>query len=587
MGEGEAAAFPLLFFWNGRGLITQSKTIFLLLLLILGYAQTANSIESVSPEKEEVLRFYLNSLANPDPAIQEEALLRLGDLGDHASFPFLNALHEGALHSLIKPDGNFQLVILQSLIERDGEEKSYLIDPLSLETIKEWDELDLDNEEELEYISVQTSTGREILRTTLNRLKLFDSLMTVRRSAATKIGNTGDVSSLIFLERALEEEKDKWVRHAIHEAIDQLNLSDPDPRTRKNAANHLGEIKGLQALPQLKSLLTEDPVEPNEDVRQAIQGAIKRIEDFQGLQSIVGVAFNGLSLGSILFLMGLGLAITFGLMGVINMAHGEMMMIGAYTAFVLQGFFGTFLPASMLDFYFIVALPCAFVATGAVGLFLEKSVIRFLYGRPLETLLATWGISMILQQSARWYFGDLTSVNAPSWMQGGVEVMVGLVLPYNRIFIIFLGILVLSGVYWLLSRTRLGLRIRAVTQNRNMSACLGISTRRVDSWTFALGAGLAGLAGCALSLVGSVDPEMGKTYIVESFMVVVVGGVGKLAGTVVSALSIGMFTKILEPIIGGTGGAIYAKLLILGAIIFFLQRRPSGLFPAKGRAAEL
>ncbi|HKW85933.1 MAG TPA: urea ABC transporter permease subunit UrtB, partial [Nitrospiraceae bacterium] len=407
-----------------------------------------------------------------------------------------------------------------------------------------------------------------------------------RRAAAIKLGNAGDVSVLPLLDRALARENVKWARHAMEEAINQLRLEDPDPRARRDAATRLGEIKGLRALPRLKSLLAEEPVEPDEAVRKAIQGAIERIETYQDLQGFVGVAFYGLSLGSILFLMGLGLAITYGLMGVINMAHGEMMMIGAYTAFVFQELFLAYLPSSLHDFYFLVALPASFLVTGGVGFLLEQTVIRFLYGRPLETLLATWGVSMVLQQAARWYFGDLTSVNAPNWMRGGVEPMVGLVLPYNRIFVIVLGGVALLGVHWLLSRTRWGLLIRAVTQNRGMSACLGISTRRVDAWTFAFGAGLAGVAGCAISLIGNVDPEMGKTYIVESFMVVVVGGVGKLAGTVVSAMGIGMLNKVLEPLIGGTGGAIYAKLFILAAIILFLQGRPTGLFPAKGRVAE-
>ncbi|HSF68165.1 MAG TPA: urea ABC transporter permease subunit UrtB, partial [Nitrospiraceae bacterium] len=243
------------------------------------------------------------------------------------------------------------------------------------------------------------------------------------------------------------------------------------------------------------------------------------------------------------------------------------------------------LPPAWHDSYYFFALPASFVVTAAFGLFLERTVIRFLYGRPLETLLATWGISVFLQQAARWYFGDLTSVNPPTFMRGGMEPMVGLVLPYSRIFIIGLAGVALFGVYLLLSRTRMGLLVRAVTQNRNMSACVGISTRKVDSWTFAFGTGLAGIAGCAISLISNVDPEVGKSYIVESFMVVVVGGVGKLAGTVVSALGIGMISKILEPIIGGTGGSIYAKLFILMAIIVFLQVRPTGLFPAKGRAA--
>lgn len=372
----------------------------------------------------------------------------------------------------------------------------------------------------------------------------------------------------------------------MEEAIGQLQLSDPDPKVRSEAAKKLGEIHSQQGLPKLKTLLSEEPTESDPDARTAMASAISRIERYQAREQFVGTLFSGISLGSILLLMGLGLAITFGLMGVINMAHGEMMMVGAYTTFVLQEVFAARLPAAYHDLYFIAALPFSFLVAAGVGWLLEKGVIRFLYGKPLETLLATWGISMILQQAARWYFGDLTSVNAPTWIRGGVQATVGLVLPYNRIFIILLSIVGLVGISLLLSKTRWGLKIRAVTQNRDMSACLGISTRRVDGWTFAFGAGLAGLAGCALSLVGNVDPEMGKTYIVDSFMVVVVGGVGKLAGTVVSAMGIGMLNKILEPMIGGTGGAIYAKIFILAAIILFLQRKPSGLFPAKGRAAE-
>jgi urea transport system permease protein len=389
------------------------------------------------------------------------------------------------------------------------------------------------------------------------------------------------------LEQALAKESNELVRHDLEVAINRLRLEDPDEEVRRAAAVRLGEIKGLRSLEQMRALLTEEPIEPSEKVRVALQEAIKKIESFQTFQTIVGAAFNGISLGSVLFIMGLGLAITYGLMGVINMAHGEMMMIGAYTAFVLQEYFYHNLSPAWHDSYFFFALPTAFVVTGAFGLLLERSIIRFLYGRPLETLLATWGVSVFLQQAARWWFGDLTSVNPPVFMRGGVEPMVGLVLPYSRIFIIVLAGVALLGVYLLLSRTRVGLLVRAVTQNRNMSACVGISTRKVDSWTFAFGTGLAGIAGCAISLIGNVDPEVGKTYIVESFMVVVVGGVGKLAGTVFSALGIGVLSKILEPVIGGTGGSIYAKLTILMVIILFLQVKPTGLFPAKGRAAEV
>lgn len=561
-----------------------------ILFLLVSWTKTGHAQGPIAPKKVPVsasgVSSYAQALASDDPSVQEETLRTLGELGDPGALPLLNSLYEGTLNVWTPEKGKSQIVIVQTETTPDGEKKNFLVDPLTGDTLKQFSDEPTEAEGELAPVSVKSSAGRRMLKAALDRLKLFDPSAEVRRATATKIGNGGDVSALSALQSSLAKETDKWVRHAMEEAINHLRLADPSPETRREGARRLGEIKGLQALPRLKSLLSEEPVEPDETVRQAIQDAIQRIERYQDLQGFVGVAFNGLSLGSILFLMGLGLAITFGLMGVINMAHGEMMMIGAYTAFVLQEWFAVYLAPWLHDSYFLLALPLSFIVTGAVGFVLEKTVIRFLYGRPLETLLATWGVSMVLQQAARWYFGDLTSVNAPKWMRGGIEPMVGLVLPYGRMFIIVMSAGALVGVYLLLSRTRWGLMIRAVTQNRDMSACLGIPTHRVDAWTFALGTGLAGLAGCAISLIGNVDPEMGKTYIVESFMVVVVGGVGKLAGTVASAMGIGMLNKILEPMIGGTGGAIYAKLFILAAIILFLQHKPSGLFPAKGRAAE-
>ena len=528
----------------------------------------------------------LEALASDDPAVQEETLRGFAEGGDLEALPLLTALHEGSLHIWRQSETESRIVILITEEKAGGEELEFLVDPITREKLKEWDELEAGLGEELEMVSVVSSKGRRWLQAARDRLRLFSPTPEVRRGAATKIGNDGDLTAIPLLERALTDETDRWPRHAMEEAIYQIQLIDPDPEKRREAALKLGEIIGLQSLPRLQSLLSEDPQETDESVREGIAQAIDKIETYQDRQQIVGTLFSGLSLGSILLLMGLGLAIIFGLMGVINMAHGELMMIGAYTAFVLQELFHQYLSPSHHDLYFLFALPFSFIVTGLVGLVLEKSVIRFLYGRPLETLLATWGVSLIFQQAARWYFGDLTSVNAPVWMRGGAEVMVGLVLPYNRIFIIVLSLGAVSGIYFLLFRSRWGLRMRAVTQNRDMSACLGISTRKVDSWTFALGAGVAGLAGCAISLVGSVDPEMGKTYIVDSFMVVVVGGVGKLAGTVVSAMGIGMLNKILEPMIGGTGGAVYAKWFILAAIILFHQRKPSGFFPAKGRSVD-
>jgi urea transport system permease protein len=271
-------------------------------------------------------------------------------------------------------------------------------------------------------------------------------------------------------------------------------------------------------------------------------------------------------------------------MGIINMAHGEMLMIGSYTAYVLQNVFAARWPAHQ-DYFFVAALPLAFLVAGLVGLALEGALVRFLYRRPLETLIVTWGVGLILQQSARLTFGDQTSVSPPTWFRGGWEVLPGLILPWSRLFIVALAVASLGALALLFYRTGAGLRIRAVMQNRAMAAALGVSTRRVDALTFALGTALAGVAGCALSLIGTVDPEVGKTYIVDSFMVVVLGGVGQLAGTVAASFAIGLSNKLLEPAIGGTAAAIYAKVAILGLVIAALQWRPTGLFAARGRTA--
>jgi len=332
---------------------------------------------------------------------------------------------------------------------------------------------------------------------------------------------------------------------------------------------------------RLRALAAEDP---DPAARAAAREALRSLESYFWLRDAAGYVFNGVSLGAVLLVMSLGLAVTFGLMGIINMAHGEMLMIGSYTAYVVQEAFARHLPARQ-DHYFLVALPLAFLAAGLVGLLLETTIIRFLYGRPLETLIVTWGVGMVLQQGARLAFGDQTSVNPPTWFRGGPEVMAGLVLPWSRLFIVALAPAVLGALALLLQRSWAGLEVRAVMQNRAMAACLGVSTRRIDAVTFALGTGLAGVAGCALSLIGTVDPEVGKTYIVDSFMVVVLGGVGKLVGTVVASLGVGLASKLLEPAIGGTAAAVYAKVAVLGAVICFLQWRPTGLFPQRGRAA--
>jgi urea transport system permease protein len=414
-----------------------------------------------------------------------------------------------------------------------------------------------------------------------NKAKLTAPEADRRRSAAADLGSLGKPAAIPWLEEALQREPDQWVRYTIEEAINLIKLLSVDPARKAAAATKLGELRSQNAIPILKEIAAGSSDE-SQTVAQAAREAIERIELWGTWTSAIETVFRGISLSSILLLMALGLAIVFGLMGVINMAHGELMMVGAYATFLTQQVFRAVFPPSVFDAYFVAAMPCAFLAAALFGLVLEATVIRFLYGRPLETLLATWGVSLILIQAARVWFGDLTSVAAPSWLNGGAQVMVGVQLPYNRLFIIGLAIICVVAIYLLLFRSPVGLKVRAVMQNRNMSACLGIATRRVDAYTFAFGSGLAGLAGCALTLVGNVEPGLGQNYIVDSFMVVVTGGVGKLAGTIVASFGIGGLNKLLEP----SFGAVYGKVFILLLVILFLQRRPSGLFAIKGRHAE-
>jgi urea transport system permease protein len=325
-----------------------------------------------------------------------------------------------------------------------------------------------------------------------------------------------------------------------------------------------------------------DYLENDPEIRKTASKAISSLERRQFFINQAANFFYGLSLGSILLLAALGLAITFGLMGVINMAHGEMLMIGAYSTFVVQNIFKEYLP-EFFDWYLIPAIPIAFTVSAVIGIILERTIIRHLYGRPLETLLATWGISLVLIQSIRLIFGaQNVEVANPYYLSGGVEVMNGVVFPYSRIVIIIFVVFVVAAVWALLQKTSLGLQVRAVTQNREMASCMGISTHKVDMYTFGLGSGVAGLGGLALSQIGNVGPELGQLYIVDSFMVVVLGGVGKIVGTVAGALGLGFINKFLEPV----AGAVLGKIMVLVIVIVLIQKRPQGLFALKGRMAD-
>ncbi|GKS85661.1 urea ABC transporter permease subunit UrtB [Acidovorax sp. SUPP1855] len=412
----------------------------------------------------------------------------------------------------------------------------------------------------------------------LASLQLLSPDAAQRRAAIESLKEETDAARLPLIEKALAAEKDAGLRGRLEAIRARMLLADSDAAHRLEAAQYLA----ASGTPATRTVLLEQlRQEADPKVKAAIQSALASVEGRLQWGEKLAALFSGVSLGSILLLVALGLAITYGLMGVINMAHGELMMIGAYATYVVQGLFQKYLPGAF-DWYLVAAVPAAFCASALMGAALERSVIRFLYGRPLETLLATWGISLMLQQLVRTVFGaQNVGVENPAWMSGGVQLMDNLQLPWNRVIIVAFAFAVLGGVAYLIGRTRLGLFVRGVTQNRPIASCMGVNTARVDTYAFALGSGIAGLAGCALSQVGNVGPDLGQGYIVDSFMVVVLGGVGQLAGTVYAALGLGVLNKFLE----GWTGAVLAKIAVLVFIIVFIQKRPQGIFAMKGREA--
>ena len=422
---------------------------------------------------------------------------------------------------------------------------------------------------------------RGLVETALASHRLLAVDAEVRLAAARQLQKSAKPAQLEFLGQRLAGEADDSVHAALSLALANLQLADPDPAVRLSAVRLLGGTGDPLARTRLEALLAPG-VEADASVHTAAETSLAQVKRKLMFGEILGQAFSGMSLGSILLLAALGLAITFGLLGVINMAHGEMLMLGAYSTYVVQLLMQRYVPEA-IEFYPLVALPVAFLVTAAIGMALERTVIRHLYGRPLETLLATWGISLMLIQLVRLVFGaQNVEVANPGWLSGGLQVLPNLVLPYNRIVIIAFALFVVVLTWLLLNRTRLGLNVRAVTQNRNMAACCGVPTGRVDMLAFGLGSGIAGLGGVALSQVGNVGPDLGQGYIIDSFLVVVLGGVGQLAGSVMAAFGLGIANKILEPQIG----AVLGKILILALIILFIQKRPQGLFALKGRVID-
>ncbi len=456
---------------------------------------------------------------------------------------------------------------------------------------EDWDVIDaitlevLDPQPDMYDTVIVNNRMRSQLERAVGVLQLLSEDREIRLTSAKSLQDNLSPSLLSILNKALAQETDQEIIKILKESQSVILLDAADAQQRIDAVNYLNSSNERRIRELLAAKLEKNELgvyqEDSAEVRVAIESAVASIDRKLTFIDYFGRLFSGLSLGSILLLAAMGLAITYGLLGVINLAHGEMLMIGAYATYVTQQLFVAYLP-NHFDFYVLAAIPMAFLCSAIIGVILERTVIRWLYGRPLETLLATWGISLFLIQLVRQIFGaQNVEVSNPNWLSGGVELW-NVVMPFNRIAIIVFAVLVLVGIWLVISQTRLGLFIRSVTQNRSMAACVGVNTAKVDMLAFGLGSGIAGLAGVALSQIGNVGPDLGQAYIIDSFMVVVLGGVGQLAGTVYAALGLGAFSKLIEPGVG----AVLTKIIILVFIIAVIQKRPQGLFALKGRFVE-
>ncbi|MGR5556935.1 urea ABC transporter permease subunit UrtB [Vibrio fortis] len=481
--------------------------------------------------------------------------------------PLLTSWLNGTLYYVSdrKSDYYKQLYLIEGIKTATQAQSAWGNETLSVESTKQFKKVRVNNK------------LRGILRIEIASMGLNSEDSDIRYQSVNNLLGTKDRAIIERIELMQPSEENDRVADlmtlllAVH--ISQDNQT--NAASRIEAIETLGDFKQSVVLKTLNSLLSKES-EPA--IIDAAERALDQYQQSQAFYSGVETVFFGLSLGSVLVLAGIGLAITFGVMGVINMAHGELIMIGAYTTYVLQLLMPNHIGTALL-----LSIPVAFIVSGLVGILIERSVIRHLYGRPLETLLATFGISLILQQAVRSIFSPLNrSVSTPEWMAGALELNPMLSLTYNRLYIILFCALVFMGLLMVLKKTPLGLQVRAVSQNRAMARAMGIRSERVDAMTFGLGSGVAGVAGVALSQLTNVGPNMGQAYIIDSFMVVVFGGVGNLWGTLVAGLSLGLFNKILEP----WAGAVLAKILVLVFIILFIQKRPRGLFPQRGRAAE-
>ncbi len=531
----------------------------LLLTLCLALPAFATALKA-----QEDIHALVDALGVGDFPEREAAIKALVASGDSHVSEILQQLSDGQLYVNSETGGPV-------LLQGGTENEPTFSDPISGDAVADIDP------DYMSKVRINNSL-RGVISSAMSQLTLLSPDRGARLAAAQGLLRDADPANLDLLNSALAAEKDADVKNTMEAARAVMMLkSDVSAEDKKSAIDTIAARGGRNALTILTTAMATAP----DELKGEIQTHINGINRSLALWDVVQNVWYGLSLGSVLLLAAIGLAITFGVMGVINMAHGEMVMIGAYTTYVVQQYISSNFPS--LEVYSLAfAVPAAFVFTGFVGLVIERVVIRYLYGRPLETLLATWGVSLILQQAVRSIFGPTNrEVRNPSWMSGAFELG-GLSITWNRLWIIVFSMAVFVTLLMLLKRSAFGLQMRAVTQNRRMASSMGIRTGWVDAFTFALGSGIAGMAGVALSQIDNVSPNLGQSYIIDSFMVVVFGGVGNLWGTLVGALSLGVVNKFLEPF----AGAVLGKILVLVLIILFIQKRPRGLFALKGRAVE-
>ncbi len=537
-------------------------TVFTILLCLLSVS-AGLAVAQDDPFENAVTALNAKSFTQKQKAIDDLLAIK-----DPRAIPILRTMLAGDLYAQKSDD---------RIITRTKADKGYEhFDVITGES------LGVAGSRDAKKISINNSL-RNVLLTAIAKLGLSGDDPDVRLSAAKQMLKDVSPESVKLLKDALQVEVNDKVKQALNLAIAVIDVNSQETATRLDSIEVLSQSMESEVRVILNDVLKKDDqgefVETDIQVINAARDALDRIEFKLGIYNQLKNLFFGLSLGSVLLLAAVGLAITFGVMGVINMAHGEMIMLGAYTTYVMQQLMPNALGTSL-----ILSIPAAFIVAGLVGIAIERGVIRFMYGRPLETLLATFGISLILQQLVRSIFSPLNrSVANPDWMSGSVEINPALFLTYNRLYIILFSLLVLAALMLLLKKTRFGLHMRAVTQNRRMARAMGIRSGWIDAMTFGLGSGIAGIAGVALSQLTNVGPNMGQAYIIDSFMVVVFGGVGNLLGTFFGAMTLGIANKFLEP----AAGTVLAKILILIFIIIFIQRRPRGMFALKGRAADL